>query len=69
MDRKETNHLLILNALCGYHPAVHIYEEGGKGSCEFGGELPSSLITELRGYGAEVSLYKHHGVNSTVVTF
>jgi hypothetical protein len=64
-----TNHLGILDALHGYMPTIHIHEEDGRGSCEFGGELPSSLVTQLRGYGAEVLLYRHHGVNSTVVTF
>jgi hypothetical protein len=39
-------------------------------SAEFGGELPSSLVEELREAGAEVVVYHLHRADvSTVITF
>jgi hypothetical protein len=38
-------------------------------SVEFGGELPVKLVDILRNAGAEVLVYNHRGVVSTVVNY
>ena len=69
MDRIE-----IEAKLRAYLPSVYVYDFTGsddveKSFAEFDSELPNSLVDELSNLGAEVLVYRHHGVTATIVNF
>jgi hypothetical protein len=65
----DLNRLSVLNALHGYNLNCDISVQGDVASCEFGGELPVDLVSELKSLGAEVLRYGAMGVFATVVNF
>jgi len=56
-------------AIFAYDPLADIAVHNGKSYMEWGGELPASFVNELRGYGAEVLIYRHKGTVATVVEY
>jgi hypothetical protein len=56
-------------ALWAYDPLANIDVHSGKSYAEFGGELPTDVVAQLKGYGAEVLVYRHKGTVVTVVEY
>ena len=60
---------MIETLLRKYLPDVQIFRRSVYRYAELGGEIPETLVLSLVACGAEVRVYRHHGVTATVVRF